>query len=995
MKRTPKYIRSLQVFCPLLLLFARLAFAQSAPTWTGSISCQLDDEEQGVYQRQEIQTWTLTGAPRDPSQGMPVYPATWTAQAQGQQLRQQGTQATSIQWMANVPAQGTQPPVVGLAITVRASDGRLMIKQWTVLQNVPNAITGRRQAFVNGVPQGQPTTFNRALQQWQIPLIEASPTDNTVTGSAQIQADAGSAELVHRYGGGSPTATCRWNLTKGGNVAQNSGQGAIGNGFPNQNPQNGSGNPGSQTNGQNCQTPATVQQSFETMKADLQAQYDKLIQGTSDPNEIASLKNQEQRMIANLNNQQQRDMALASQGCLQATNTSAGGSSGGGAASGGAAGSAGGATGSAGGASSAGGGASAGGTNSGGAATGGAAGAAGSAGGASSAGGGANSGTNQNSGGSTNSGAGGAAGGSNAGNNSNAGAGPTVAPPTNVTATAGDSSAVVSWAASSSPIASYLVQTLPSGPTSTTSGNQLTIPGLLNGSTYTFQIIAVSSQGLTSRPVVSNPVTPVNSSAPTAGSAEKGSVVARQPSASLQTSASGAAQKLAANLPASLSSVRPGNSAPVASLAVTLTGTFTHFADGKTTATFVSAQAQPDANAACVNAALNKAADSYAQLLNSTNISALGSSPTRPNSNSPSNSNSGSNNSNSCPPPPVQVSVKVNSGTSATATLNIDPSAPPGAYNVTVTTPVASGQEVVSLSNAFYVVPGAGTGKSPAPASAKYRVVISGLMCIKAISSNDAVYAGAVVREYDRRNNQNTMFTNLNTWVYGDIDGLINQRKQAGTRGPLGGIGSGDFVPTGFMAGIRDTQPTPQVNNLLPLTLWEGPLTDGVDALVISPSLWINYGDNPLFTTWNQNEDSFNNNIFTDSRITNQISTQTLGTIVLGPSANAMDSATHAVASDAATAVIDTILVIPFVELQGPTHDRPIGLVDAAVDITAPTILPNTTLVLTREIIEKRLGTGSWALMQIDLNDTSHGFTGLIGSDRPGDYMMFIQIERQ
>src|SRR5438874_1496409 len=75
-----------------LLLPTLPVFAQSAPIWTGSITCQLNDEEQGVYQRQEIQTWTLTGAPPDPSISMPIYTATWTAQAQGQLLRPQGPQ---------------------------------------------------------------------------------------------------------------------------------------------------------------------------------------------------------------------------------------------------------------------------------------------------------------------------------------------------------------------------------------------------------------------------------------------------------------------------------------------------------------------------------------------------------------------------------------------------------------------------------------------------------------------------------------------------------------------------------------------------------------------------------------------------------------------------------------------------------------------------------------------------------------------------------------
>jgi hypothetical protein len=426
-----------------------------------------------------------------------------------------------------------------------------------------------------------------------------------------------------------------------------------------------------------------------------------------------------------------------------------------------------------------------------------------------------------------------------------------------------------------------------------------------------------------------------------------------------------------------LTGVSPTTNNGQSNVNVTLTGQLTHFATGSTKVSFARSATQPQGST----------------------ISAL-----------PANAALQGMMAGQTSPPALQAGpVQATTATHLTVPVTMTPATAAGSYDITVTTPVSSGTETLTLKNVFTVTtvpsftgvnitPGAtknaGSSTPPAPTSATYRAVIVGLFCIKAISSNDAVYAGAVVRQYDRRNNQNTMFTNLNTWVYGDINGLIDQRKQAGTRGPLGGIGNGDFVPTGFLPGIRDTQPTPQVNNLLPLTLWEGPLTDGVDALVISPSLWINYGDNPLFVTWNHNQDSFTNSIFTDGRVTNQISTQTLGPIVIGPAANVAGSASQAVINDAATAVLDTILVIPFVELQGPTHDRPVGLADAAVDITASTILPNTTLVLTREIIEKRLGAGSWTLMTIELNDTSHGFTGLIGADRPGHYQMFIQIER-
>ena len=227
--------------------------------------------------------------------------------------------------------------------------------------------------------------------------------------------------------------------------------------------------------------------------------------------------------------------------------------------------------------------------------------------------------------------------------------------------------------------------------------------------------------------------------------------------------------------------------------------------------------------------------------------------------------------------------VTVTQPGSAIAVLSIAQTAIVGPRDIKVTT----GAEVVSLPQGFNVTAAGtsfnrtpvavasgltstkmtstsaatSTSTTSVPSSSTYRVTMTGLMCLKAITGGgDAIYGAAVIRQYDRRNGQATMFTNANTWVYGDTNGMIDQRKQAGSRGPMGGIGAGDFVPTGFIVGPKDTLP-PQPN-VFPMALWQGTLTNGVDALVISPSLWISYGDNSMFFNWNQNEDPFTNSIF-------------------------------------------------------------------------------------------------------------------------------------
>jgi hypothetical protein len=402
-------------------------------------------------------------------------------------------------------------------------------------------------------------------------------------------------------------------------------------------------------------------------------------------------------------------------------------------------------------------------------------------------------------------------------------------------------------------------------------------------------------------------------------------------------------------------------------VAVTLTGQRTNFSNGATTVKFVRVQ-QPGSTT--LSPQLQNAA-----------LTGL---------------------SQSTSSPPLQTGpVNVTSSTSATVPLTINPAAAAGTYNITVTT----GSETVTLNNAFTVntaptMPSAvltTTGSTPptaAPTSATYRVTMTGLLCTRAITPSDAIYAAAVVRQYDRRSGQGTMLTNLNTRIYGDVNGMQGQRLQAGTRSPTGGIGIGDFIPPGFVPGVPVTVP-PQIN-VFPMGLWQGTLTDTADALVISPSAWIVYGDTSLFSNWNQNEDTLTNSLFVDSRIQNQIKAQALGNLFIGSSTNAPGVSASTSAGETVLGALIGLPPIPILFFSHPNVDRPLGLTDGSSNISPATILPNATVVLTREIIEKSLGNKALTTMAIDFKDTAQGVSGQFpGMDRPGEYTMFIQIERQ
>ncbi|HSS98001.1 MAG TPA: hypothetical protein VLK33_13265 [Terriglobales bacterium] len=295
----------------LLAISSLSAFSQAAgPVWSGTVQCQLNDQDQS-YTRQDIQTWTLPGTGPISPTGIPVYNAIWKASGHGQLQRVQGGQTTNIQWTTNVP----DTPAT-ITIFVRAADNKLIVKPYHSQLSVFNATNGTRQVIVNGVAQ-PPTNFSHPASEWQFPRIEVTPpaANGTTTGTSPSLTDVGGVELAHHLGGLPPSASCQWQLTQGTGTPQNSNQGGMGVGSSNQNPPQ-SGSATTQNGNADCsKSTADIEQSFDAMKADIKTQYDKLIQSTTDPMEIARLTNQEQSTLRNLENQKQHDIQSTNNSC--------------------------------------------------------------------------------------------------------------------------------------------------------------------------------------------------------------------------------------------------------------------------------------------------------------------------------------------------------------------------------------------------------------------------------------------------------------------------------------------------------------------------------------------------------------------------------------------------------------------------------------------------------------------------------------------------------
>jgi hypothetical protein len=139
--------------------------------------------------------------------------------------------------------------------------------------------------------------------------------------------------------------------------------------------------------------------------------------------------------------------------------------------------------------------------------------------------------------------------------------------------------------------------------------------------------------------------------------------------------------------------------------------------------------------------------------------------------------------------------------------------------------------------------PGSGGGMVT---TGTYRVVIAGLS-VQVLSKDDPsnldgmgdeAYAAAAVVNWNRKLNQLTNFTTTHSLDYGDVGAAVVPagRIKAGSASMTGGLAVGDYAPNEFDP--KGTSLPAPTGDRFPLLVWEGTLTAGTDAVVISPSVW-------------------------------------------------------------------------------------------------------------------------------------------------------------
>jgi hypothetical protein len=277
-----------------------------------------------------------------------------------------------------------------------------------------------------------------------------------------------------------------------------------------------------------------------------------------------------------------------------------------------------------------------------------------------------------------------------------------------------------------------------------------------------------------------------------------------------------------------------------------------------------------------------------------------------------------------------------------------------------------------------------------APASNRYRVVATGFRVLHQTKDDffsrdghgDEVYGGFMTFHYDRNTSKLVDQSLRRTNVIGEhgYDGLgfgdrlirgvggamdllttgadpavKSARIKGGTATPDGGFAQNDVFPA--VADPSKTYGAAPTNNTFPFLVWEGPLTDGQDAVVILPSMWEFDGFPDGFNKWHQSEQANVLQIWSDQGVQAAVAGTQLA--MLSPPGTLETSfGLHYSASNAFELVF-VGAVGPLSALIAGSYDRPIGVkmngVGGTGGMASGPSMPRRAVVITREIMEATL----------------------------------------
>ncbi len=177
-----------------------------APTpWTGWARCDIDVGGAGYNDRQ-THLWMLSGVAPTVQGAMRIYPATWSVVGQGSLTRSNGRQSLAADWTKSVPGESAL-----IAVIVRASDGRMLIKPWHAQLRVRDAVTVTQQLTIDGVAQ-KPSAIGVEAFEWSFPTVEdsAGAVQTNGTSSPLVAGPVGPMQPAGARG----TSSCSWQFDR-------------------------------------------------------------------------------------------------------------------------------------------------------------------------------------------------------------------------------------------------------------------------------------------------------------------------------------------------------------------------------------------------------------------------------------------------------------------------------------------------------------------------------------------------------------------------------------------------------------------------------------------------------------------------------------------------------------------------------------------------------------------------------------------------------------
>jgi len=176
-----------------------------ATSWSGFARCDLAVNGDGYSDRQS-HLWVLAGGAPTARGAIRVHPATWSVAGSGSLSESNGRQTRTAAWTTDV--RGLSAPI---EFTVRASDGRLLIKPWHAQLRARGAVSGTQRLIVDGQEQ-RPAPIALEAFEWGFPSLVESASATRVTGTS-------TPVVTGRVGPMQPararaTATCSWQLER-------------------------------------------------------------------------------------------------------------------------------------------------------------------------------------------------------------------------------------------------------------------------------------------------------------------------------------------------------------------------------------------------------------------------------------------------------------------------------------------------------------------------------------------------------------------------------------------------------------------------------------------------------------------------------------------------------------------------------------------------------------------------------------------------------------